>query len=151
MTWNVPFDATPIGSYFLGSGAGAAGTTAGTAAAGAGAAGGLSGPLAALGGPAGLGIMAGTALLGGIASTNAAEASMQAAKEQAKLGFVSNLAGQRFLDRARIGDQMQALQNRSYARRAGLYGPEDFAGLLSSGMTPASAMKYSYSPLFRGT
>jgi hypothetical protein len=94
--------------------------------------------------------MAGTALLGGVASTNAAQASLEAARAEAKRSYVGGIAGQRFFDKTRIGDQMLALQNRSYARRSGLYGPEDFAGLLSSGMTPAAAMKYSYSPLFRG-
>lgn len=154
--WNVPFAAPPTGFNFLGSGgaglasgftggAGAAGTAAaGTAAAGA------AGPLAALGGPVGLGIMgimAGTSLLG---AGQQAEAGLQAAKEQAKLGAVFNLAGNRFLQRTGYGDQLSAFRDRSLARKAGYSRPEDFAGLLAAGMSPSAAKREFYGPIFRG-
>lgn len=158
--WNVPFAAPPTGFNFLGSGGaglasgftgGAAGAgAAGTAAAGAGAAAGAAGPLAALGGPAGLGIMAGTSLLGGIMAGQQAEASLQAAKEQAKLGAVFNLAGNRFLQRTGYGDQLSAFRDRSLARQAGYSRPDDFAGLLQAGMSPSAAKRELYGPIFRG-
>lgn len=147
---NTPFSfGSPITSAFnLTGGLGTAGAAgAGAAAGGAGAAGGL---LGALGGPIGPALLAGTSILGGIGASNAAEASMQAAKEQAKLGFVSNIAGQRFLTKSAIGDQMRALSDRQSARRAGLYAPEDFQNLLSAGLSPTSARRELYSPIFRG-
>lgn len=155
MTWNTAFSfGSPITSGFglaapLGA-APAAGAAAGAAGGAAGAAGGASGLLGAMGGPAGLGILAGTSLLGGLGASQAAEASLQAAKEQAKLGFVSNIAGQRFMTRAGIGDQMRALSDRQTARTAGLYGPEDFQNLLTAGMSPTAARREIYSPIFRG-
>lgn len=150
--WNTPLSFGSSLPFSFGapitSGFGAAGAAgAGVAAGGAGAAGGL---LGAFGGPIGAGLLAGTSILGGIGASNAAEASMQAAKEQAKLGFVSNLAGQRFLTKSAIGDQMRALSDRQSARRAGLYAPEDFQNLLSAGLSPASARRELYSPIFRG-
>jgi hypothetical protein len=146
LAWNTPFSLAPGASEMLSSGfAGAAG-----AAGASGLAGGASGFLGAMGGPAGLGIMAGTSLLGGLFANRAANASLQAAKEQAKLGHVANIAGQEFLANKEYGRQMSALGDRALARKSGLYGPEDFQNLLSSGLSPSAARRELYSPIFRG-
>jgi hypothetical protein len=146
INWNTPFSFGPAAGFNMASslapGAAAAGGTA--------AAGGASGLLGAMGGPLGLAATGISSILGGIGASNAAEASMQAAKEQAKLGFVSNLAGNRFMTRAGIGDQMRALSDRQSARKAGLYGPEDFQNLLAARMSPAAAKRELYSPIYRG-
>jgi hypothetical protein len=125
--------------------AGAAG-----AAGASGLAGGASGLLGAMGGPAGLGILAGTSLLGGLFADRAAARSAQAAKEREKLGYVADIARRKNLDRDEFARQMDALDKRALARKSGLYGPEDFQNLLSSGLSPSAARRELYSPIFRG-
>ncbi len=146
LAWNTPFSLAPGASEMLSSGfAGAAG-----AAGSSGLAGGASGFLGVMGGPAGLGILAGTSLLGGLFADRAAARSAQAAKEREKLGYVADIARQKNLDRDAYAMQMGALGDRALARKAGLYGPEDFQNLLSSGLSPSAARRELYSPIFRG-
>jgi hypothetical protein len=122
--------------------AGAAGTS--------GLAGGASGFLGAMGGPAGL-AFAGAAGIGSSLLTNeAAEASAQAAKEREKFGYVAGISGQEFLTNREFARQMDSLDKRALARKSGLYGPEDFQNLLSSGLSPSAARRELYSPIFRG-
>jgi len=146
LAWNTPFSLAPGASKMLSSGfAGAAGA-AGTS----GLAGGASGFLGAMGGPAGL-AFAGAAGIGSSLLTNeAARASAQAAKEREKLGYVAGISGQEFLANKEYARQMGALGDRALARKAGLYGPEDFQNLLSSGLSPSAAKRELYSPIFRG-
>jgi hypothetical protein len=151
LAWNTPFNFAPGASAMLSSGfGGAAGAAGAGAGAASGLAGGASGLLGAMGGPAGLGIMAGTSLLGGLFANRAASASAQAAKKEAKRGFVSQLAGQEFLSDRDVARQMGALSDRASARKAGLYGPEDFQNLLTSGLSTSAARRELYSPIFRG-
>jgi len=146
LAWNTPFSLAPGASEMLSSGfAGAAG-----AAGASGLAGGASGLLGAMGGPAGLGIMAGTSILGGLFANRAARSSLQAAKEREKLGYVANIAGQKNLLEDEYARQMRSLGDRALARKSGLYGPEDFQNLLSSGLSPSAAKRELYSPIFRG-
>jgi hypothetical protein len=154
INWNTPFSFGPSTGFNMASSLapGATGLASGAAAAGTGAAaaGGASGLLGVMGGPVGLAATGISSILGGIGASNAAEASMQAAKEQAKLGYVANIAGNRFMTRAGIGDQMRALSDRQRARQSGLYGPEDFQALLAQRMSPAAAKRELYSPIYRG-
>jgi hypothetical protein len=141
---------TPSAAYDAGSvfsGLGAAAGAAGAAAPAAGAAG-ASGLLAGFGGPLGLGLTAGASILGGIGAANAAEASLQAAKESQKLGQIWSLASQRNFQQGNIADQMRAAMARREGQRSGLGRPEAFQNLLSSGMSPSAANRAVFSPLF---